>query len=150
MLSSTFPNCPPKFATALAELVKPGGNTEVDFVLAIIRNYHGEISTHAVLKEIVARFPGDDSKMSRVTMAIDSTGVVRGEFGLADAYRAKKDAMGKWLTDERPAVHAFAEKHIAGLDLMITSEQARVEAAGEMRKRDFDEEDDANDDESAD
>lgn len=145
MLSSTFSNCPPKFATALAALVKAGGDTEVDFVLAIIRNYHGEISTHAVLKEIVARFPGDDSKMSRVAMAIDSTGVVCGEFGLADAYRAKKDAMEKWLTDERPAVHTFAKKHIAGLDLMITSEQARVEAAREMRKRDYDEEDDESD-----
>lgn len=145
LLSKAFPKCTSEFAAALAELVKTGNDTEADFVLAIIRNYHGEISTHTVLEEIVARFPGDDSKMSRATMAIDSTGVVCGEYGLADAYRAKKDAMGKWLTDERPAVRAFAEKHIAGLDLMITSEHARVEAAREMRKRDYDEEDDESD-----
>jgi ppGpp synthetase/RelA/SpoT-type nucleotidyltranferase len=142
MLSNAFPNCTPDFATALAGLVKAGGNTEVDFALAILRNYRGEISTHTVLKEIVSRFPDDNSIMSRVRIAIDCTGVVTGEFGMAEAYRAKKEALGEWLTDERPAVKAFAEKHIAELDLMITSERVRVEAEREMRKRDYDEEDD--------
>jgi hypothetical protein len=142
LLSNAFPNCTPEFATALAELVTAGGDTEVDFALAILRNYHGEIATHTVLKEIVSRFPDDDSKMSRVRIVIDSTGVVAGEFGVADTYRAKKGALGEWLTDERSAVSVFAEKHIAELDLMITSELARVEAAREMRKRDYDEKDD--------
>lgn len=145
LLSNAFPNCTPEFATALAELVKAGGDTEVDFALAILRNYCGEISAHTVLKEIVSRFPDDNSKVSRVRIAIDSTGVVCGEFGMADAYRAKKEALGDWLTDERPAVKAFAEKHIAGLDLMITSERVRVEAEREMRKRDYDEGDDESD-----
>ena len=102
-------------------------------------------ATHTVLKEIVSRFPDDDSKMSGVRIAIDSTGVVWAEFGMADAYRAKKETLGDWLTDESPVVKAFAEKHIVGLDLMITSEQARVEAAREMRKRDYDEEADKSD-----
>ena len=102
-------------------------------------------ATHTVLKEIVSRFPDDDSKMSGVRIAIDSTGVVTGEFGMADAYRTKKGALGEWLTDERPAVNAFAKKHIAELGLMIASEQVRVEAAREMQKRDYDEEDDESD-----
>ena len=145
LLSNAFPNCTPEFATALAELVRDGGDTEVDFALAILRNYHGEIATHTVLKEIVSRFPDDDSKMSRVRIAIDSTGVVSGEFGLAEAWHAKKESLGEWLTDERPAVKAFAETHIAELDLRITAEQVRVEAAREMQKRDYDEEDDESD-----
>jgi ppGpp synthetase/RelA/SpoT-type nucleotidyltranferase len=145
LLSNAFPNCTPEFAAALAELVRAGGDTEADFALAILRNYHGKISTHTVLKEIVSRYPDDDSKMSLVCIVIDNTGVVCGEFGIAEAYRTKKEALEKWLTDERPAVKAFAEKHIAELDLMITSAQARVEAAREMRKRDYDEEDGASD-----
>ena len=140
LLSSAFPNCPPEFAAALAELVKAGGDTEADFALAILQNYNGETSTYVVLKEIVSRFPDDVSKMSRVRIAIDNTGVVSGEFGFAEACRAKKESLTEWLADERPAVKAFAGKHIAELDRMIASEQRRAEAEREMRNRSYDEE----------
>jgi len=139
LLSRAFPNCTPEFAAALAELVKAGGDTEADCSLAILQNYPGETSTYAVLKEIVSRFPNDDRKMSGVRISINSTGVVSGEFGLAEAWRVKKESLTTWLTDERHAVKAFAEKHIAELDRMIASERRRVEAEREMRNRSNDE-----------
>jgi len=139
LLSRALPNCPPEFAAALAELVKAGGDTEADFSLAVLLNYPGETSTYGVLKEIVSRFPHDDRKMSGVRISIDSTGVVSDEFGLADAWRIKKESLRHWLTDERQAVKAFAEKHIAELDRMIAAEWCRVEAEREMRNRSNDE-----------
>ena len=48
--------------------------------------------------------------MSGVRVSIDSTGVVSGEFGLVEAWRAKKESLTEWLADERLAVKAFAEK----------------------------------------
>ena len=149
LLSSAFPNCTPEFAAALAELVKTGGDTEADFALAILRNYHGETSIYVVLKEIVSRFPDDSHKMDGVRASIDSTGVVSGELGFAEAWRAKKESLAEWLTDERPAVKAFAEKHIAELDLMIASEQRRAETRREMRNRNYDEEDKSYDDDGS-
>jgi hypothetical protein len=77
--------------------------------------------------------------MSGVRSSIDSTGVVSGEFGLADAWRGKKEPLKQWLTDERQAVKAFAEEHIAELDRMIATEWRRVEAEREMRNRSNDE-----------
>ena len=142
LLSSAFPDCTPEFGAALAELVKAGGDTEADFALAILQNYRGETSTYLVLKEIVSRFPENVSKINRVRIAIDNTGVVSGEFGFVEAWRTKKESLTEWLADERPAVRAFAEKHIAELDLMIASEQRRAEAEMEMRNRSYDEEDD--------
>jgi hypothetical protein len=100
LLSSAFPDCTPEFASALAELVKAGTDKEADFVLAILRNYHGEISTHVVLKEIVSRFSDDARKMSEVRAAIDSTGVVSGELGFAEAWRARRDSLVEWLSDD--------------------------------------------------
>ena len=146
LLSSAFPNCTPEFAAALAELVKTGGDTEADFALAILQNYHGETSTYVVLKEIMSRFPDDPRKMDGVRISIDSTGVVSGEFGLAEAWQVKKESLTEWLADERPVVKAFAEKHIAQLDLMIASEQCRAEAGREMRKMSYDEDNDKLDD----
>jgi ppGpp synthetase/RelA/SpoT-type nucleotidyltranferase len=148
LLSAAFPNCPPEFAAALAELVKAGGDTEADFALAIFQNYHGEMSTYVVLQAIVSRFPDDVSKMSRVRIAIDNTGVVAGEFGFAEACRAKKESLTEWLADERPAVKAFAGKHIAELDRMIASEERRAEAEREMRNRSYDQDDDESDDDA--
>ena len=142
LLSSVFPNCTEAFAASLAELVKNGGDTESDFALAILQNYQGETSTYVVLKEIVSRFPDDASKMSRVRIAIDNTGVVSGEFGFAEAWRARKESLKEWLADGRPEVKAFAEKHIAELDLKIASEQRRAEAEKEMRKRSYGEDGD--------
>jgi ppGpp synthetase/RelA/SpoT-type nucleotidyltranferase len=138
LLSSAFPNCTPEFAAALAELVKTGVDTEADFVLAILQNYRGETSTHVVLKEIVSRFPDDPGKMDGVGISIDSTGVVRGELGFAEAWRVKKESLTEWLADERQVVKAFAEKHIAQLDRMIALEQRRAEGEREMRKMSYD------------
>jgi hypothetical protein len=145
LLSNAFPNCTPDFADAVVELVKAGRDTEAEFALAILQNYRGETSTHVVLKEIVSRFPNDESKMSGVRACIDSTGVVSGEFGLAEAWRVKKESLTEWLADERPTVKAFAEKHIAQLDLMIMSERRRAEARKEMRMRSYEEDVDQSD-----
>lgn len=139
LLSIAFPDSTPEFAASLAELVKAGSDTEADFALAILQNYQGETFSYIVLKEIVSLFPDDVSKMSEVRYAIDNTGVVTGEFGFAEAWRARKESLKEWLADERPAVKAFAERHITELDRMIAAEQRRAESEKEMRNRSYEE-----------
>jgi len=145
LLSNTFPNYPSEFAEVLAELVTSGGDTEASFALEIFQNYQGEISTFVILKEIVSRFSDDISKISSVESAIDRTGVVSGEFGFAEALQGKKESMIEWLTDERPAVKEFAQKHIAELSLRIASAHCRADTEKEMRIRSYDEEDESGD-----
>lgn len=130
---------PPGIRCRACRVSQAGGDTEADFSLAVLQNYPGETSTYVVLKEIVSRFSHDDRKMSGVRISIDSIGVVSGEFGLADAWRVKKESLRGWLTDERQAVKAFAEKHIAELDRMIAAEWRRVEAERATRNRSNDE-----------
>ena len=141
LLSNMFPNCSREFAIALSDLVKAGSETEAEFALAILQNYHGATSTHVVLKEIVARFPDDQDKFDEVRISIDGVGVTSGELGLAEAWQVRKESLMEWLTDERPAVRAFAEKHIAQLDRMTASERRRAESRREMRRRDYEEDD---------
>jgi hypothetical protein len=147
LLGRAFPTCTPEFAAALGELVKAGGDTEADFSLALLQNYLGSTSTDGVLKEIVSRFPHDDRKLSEVRSSLNSTGVasVSGEFGLAEAWQAKKESLTRWLTDERQAVKTFAEQHMAELDRMIVVERRRVEAERELRERSRHEEESGHD-----
>ncbi len=135
LLGRAFPTCTPEFAGALGELVKAGSDQEANFSLAILQNYLGSTSTDGILKEIVSRFPHDSRKMDEVRANINSTGVVSGEFGLAEAWRVRKESLMRWLTDERQAVKAFAEQHIRELDRMIVAERRRVEAERELRER---------------
>lgn len=135
LLARSFPTCTSGFTTALGELVKTGGNREADFALALLQNYLGSTSIDDVLKEIVAHFPQDSRKMDEVRTIINSPGAHSGEFGLANAWRVKQESLTRWLTDERPAVTAFAAQHMAELDQMIMAERRRVEAERELRER---------------
>ncbi|MDR4469349.1 MAG: PilZ domain-containing protein [Nitrospira sp.] len=135
LLARAFPTCTSGFTTALGELVKTGGNREADFALALLQNYLGSTSIDDVLKEIVAHFPQDSRKMDEVRTIINSPGAHSGEFGLANAWRVKQESLTRWLTDERPAVTAFAAQHMAELDQMIMAERRRVEAERELRER---------------
>lgn len=137
LLSRAFPTCTPEFAAALGKLVSAGGDTEADFALALLQNYLGSTSVDGVLKEIVSRFPQGDRKIDDVRMLINSPGAGSrsGEFGLAEAWRLKKESLTRWLTDERQAVKAFADQHIAELARMIAAERHRVETERELRER---------------
>jgi ppGpp synthetase/RelA/SpoT-type nucleotidyltranferase len=150
LLSSAFPGCTPEFAAALVSLIKNGAESEADFVLQIFQNYTGEIPTHVVLKEIVAKFPEDKRRMGTVGVCIDNTGVVSGNLGFAEAWRAKKQTMVEWLEDDRPIVRAFAENHIRTLDRMITDETRRAEADKEMWELGFHDDDDDSDSDGVD
>lgn len=75
--------------------------------------------------------------------------MVSGEFGFAEAWQAKKESLVDWLTDIRPAIKVFAERHIAELDLMIEFERRAAERRREMRNRSYEEDDDKSDDDDS-
>jgi ppGpp synthetase/RelA/SpoT-type nucleotidyltranferase len=146
LLSNTFPNCTPAFSEALLRVIQAGGELEASFALAILANYRGAPATQPVLREIVARFADDERKLKVVVNALNSTGVVSGEYGFANAWRERRQSLSEWLTDERLRVREFAKRHIAKLDLMIADEQRRAEGGRAMYEREFDEPDGAADD----
>lgn len=137
LLGAVFPRDADVFMAALVNLVKDGGETEADFALAVLRNYHGETFTHVVLKEIVSRFSEDGRRGGGVRACLENTGVVHGELGFANVWRARKESLSEWLEDPRQDVRAFAESERASLDLMIAAEERRAEEATRMRRLDY-------------
>lgn len=142
LLSAAFPKVESEISHELCDLVTSGTGVDADFVLAVMENYHGEPETHEVLKHIVVKYPKDKSKLLGVGISIDSTGIVSGEFGLAEAMRQKKATIERWATDPRPEVRAFAAQHIRDLDLRIADEQRRAEERKALRELEFDEDGD--------
>ncbi len=147
LLGRAFPTCTPELASTLVELVRVGRDQEADFTLALLQNYLGATSINDILKEIVSHFPHNDRIMGKVRTFINSTGTVApsGEFGLAEAWRVKKESLTRWLTDGRQAVTAFAKQHMTELDRMILEERRRVEIERELRERSRHEEESGHD-----
>jgi len=147
VLSIAFPQCPGEFVVAMVEVIRNGDSDDVEFVLDVMQNYHGESTTHPILKEVIAKFPDDERKKSGVARSIENTGVVRGEFGFVENLRGKKALVAPWLEDENPAVAEFAHGLIAELDRDILQEKRRADTRSALHKLDYEPlEDDSNSD----
>jgi hypothetical protein len=108
-----------------------------------MENYHGEETTQEVLKRIIKRFPKNENIRTSVIISLESTGVVMGEFGFANALREKLEIARSWQTDPRPEVRAFADAHIHSLQLRIADEQRRAEERKALRELEYDQGDES-------
>src|SRR5262249_40868723 len=120
---AVFPSFTEQLAGAFVRLVEGGDNDAIEFALHTLHNYRGEATLHPVAKAIVARLAGDDSRLSRVEILLENTGIVSGEFGMVEALRERKTLMTGWLDDRSAVVNGFAERAIRHLDNRIAMEQ---------------------------
>ncbi len=137
LLAIAFPGVPKRFEAKLISLLDAEGEATFSFVVGIMENYEGEVFTHRICQALIDAVPESDDRLLSVEVALLSTGVVSGEFGMVEAYQTKKDSVLPWLKDSRPKVRAFAERYRRLLDNQIASELQRAEERRAMRRRDF-------------
>ncbi len=137
LLSNVFPNFPPEFVRILQSLIDGHDIADLKFVVKVLHNYQGKAFINDLCKEIVALLPPEDPLLIEIEAALDSTGVVAGEFGFVEAYKRKKTEIEPWLSDPRQSVQSFARKRVLSLDNRIASQQRRSEEDLEMRKREY-------------
>ena len=139
LISIIFPAFTPEFEQKLTELVSTGDEKKIDFVLLILRNYKGQAFLHPLCKEIINALGPESKLINFVSLVLESMDVVSGEYGMRDAYIAKKEEMEAWSTDEREKVREFATRQCLGLDRRIAAEQRWAREQLELRKRDYEE-----------
>jgi hypothetical protein len=69
-----------------------------------------------------------------VSAVLLSTGVVMGEFGMAEAYENKLNDLSSWLDDKSENVRVSARSFLDGLRSMIEQERQRAEEYIALRK----------------
>ena len=137
LLKNIFPKLSETFEAELLQLVREGGESNQEFVLGVLRNYHGEPFTHRLCMEIVKAVDSDSSLLNEVAVALENTGVVSGELGMAEAYERKRREILEWLSDPNEKVRAFAKRHIRDLEQMRDEETKRAEERMALRKHRF-------------
>ena len=115
-------------------MVREGGDAELEFVAGVLRAYSGEAFIHAVAKELIKHLPPGSSLVPEVEIALQSTGVVSGEFGMAEAYERKRLEVLDWLQEPDARIRTFAVRYISQLEAMRDGERARAEESIALRK----------------
>lgn len=134
LLKIIFPEFPQALEAELLKMVQTGDIRDWEFVLAVLRNYEGQPFIHKVCKELIRQLPLDSQFRTEIAIAMESTGVVMGEFGLAEAYERKKTEVEDWMTDSDTKVQEFARWYLESLDAMSTAERKRAEEKIALRK----------------
>lgn len=137
LVAITFPEFGEGLEAALMPLAASGEREDAKFVVGILRNYHGEKFIHALCRQLVIAHHKDKSLMTDVMISLKTTGVVMGEFGMADAYARKADELKYWLSDDEALVREFAKHYIQQLGLEEKHERLRSEESIELRKHKF-------------
>lgn len=137
LLKTIFPQFSAEFESELLRLVHDGDDADLEFVLAVLRNYEGQPFIHGVSKAIVEKIPADSQFRTEVAVALQNTGVVSGAYGFSDAYERKIGEIQDWLNDPRTKVREFATWYVEGLKQMSAADRQRADEEIALRKQRF-------------
>ncbi|BAV51546.1 Uncharacterized protein MLTONO_6644 [Mesorhizobium loti] len=137
LLKIIFPEFPQNFANKLYDFIGLKSEKYLRFVVYILRNYEGEKFLYDICKEIIAAIPEESSLTTEVSIVLQSTGVVTGEFGFAEAYEEKIEALRPWENDDRPRVRDFGRRFIKALKQISEEERRRATESIELRKHEY-------------
>lgn len=140
LLQLVFPEFPEAFQASLVNLIRTAREAELDFVSSVLRAYDGQSFVHPVAKQLIQALPPSSELLNEVSIALQSTGVVSGEYGMSEAYEKKRLEVLDWLKDSHELVRAFAAKYIAELEAMRDSERRRADESIALRKFEYGEE----------
>ena len=134
LLAIAFPGCPPALCDKLIAIIASEGEASLDFIRDILVHYHSDVATHPICQATVDCLPENDERLLEVRDLLRGTGIVRGAFGMVEAYQRKVAEIEPWQSDARPKVRDFALAFTKTMQQSIAAEHSRSEQDVAMRK----------------
>lgn len=134
LVRNIFPDLGRGLSDELVGIIGSGDQSDALFVLSILRNYEGQSFLHPVCRELVVTHHANKEIMNETMIALISTGMVHGEYGMADAYANKAIEIEYWLNDDDENVRNFTKAYIDNLLRSEKSERERATEEIELRK----------------
>jgi len=140
-VASLFRKCFSPFEPQLIDLILENLNLsndkELNLVLAIASSYEGHLSILPLVRRILKEIEYDENNVGRINSLLMSTGVVRGEYGAAEAYKRKLEDISPWLKDDHVNVVKFAHQYCEFLRRIIKEEIKRVDEQVAIEKHHY-------------
>lgn len=137
LLQAVFPDFPEPFATALVRIIERRQEEELAFTAQVLRAFDGRSAIASVAKELVKALDADSPLRTDVEIALQSMGIVTGEFGMAEAYERKREEVLDWLRDDDERVRDFAKAYVSDLENLAKAERIRAEESIALRKHHY-------------
>lgn len=134
LVKSAFPTFGEPLEGLLLKYIGIGSEDDIEFVIGVLRAYEGSASILDVCKAIIKTVPERSRIWNEVAAAIETTGVVTGEYGMAQAFERKQHEISGWKNDEDDRVRAFAQWFTEGLQRLIEHERQRADEGLALRK----------------
>lgn len=127
ILSMAFPTLSEPLSNHLRDLIRQGSEFSLTYVALILREYDGDPCIDSLAKDLVEALSDDDELLVEVRIAVESSDVVSGEFGMVQLYKNRRDRVLDWMHDPREKVRRFATDFVHRLENNIAAEQKRAE-----------------------
>lgn len=137
LIKAVFPTFEKPLQDLLMVYVRTGKPADIEFVVAVLRAYGGSVPILPICKEIIKVVPERSSAWDEMAAAFESTGVVVGEYGMVQAFEAKRDEIEPWMRDDDPRVRAFAAWLTETLGQLIVHERQRADESLALRKHKY-------------
>ena len=122
------------FSEIIASLIERGGD---DNLLKATRAMHSIDGTNFELCIDIVRQTDNKRILSQIDSNMYTTGVVSGEYGLAEAYENKAKMLEKYKTDENERVKKFADRMSKSFLDSAKRERQRADEEKQLRKIEF-------------
>jgi hypothetical protein len=136
-IANVFPSLGENLENALLPYAMSGNVSDAKFVLGILQNYVGQPFVHKLCRELIVAHYETKEITQSVGIVLQTTGVVMGEYGFADAYANKAKEIEYWTEDKNPHVVNFAKTYIEHLRSAEERERKRSTEEIELRKHKF-------------
>lgn len=140
-LKEIFPSMDEPLKSRLIKLIRQGGKTNAEVILRILRAYEGHAFSHQIIKAFIKKYLQKETSttykdyLSEIFIALSTTGVVSGEYGLPNAYKQKKEEIQSWKSDKSKSIQVFVKKYEDYMDKQITYHTKRADEDIELMKR---------------
>jgi len=135
LVSNIFPKYTSALNDALVQFsAESDSDDDLQYVALLLGKFKSDPAIYSLCMDIVARTDAEEV-LSEVRSSMTSFGVVRGEYGHADATQRVRSEIQPWLEDARPRVKAFAKSFAHRLEQRVASARRSAQLELEQRKR---------------
>jgi hypothetical protein len=140
-VASLFKKCispfQPEMIDLMLEQLDPTKEDNLLVLLAIVTCYEGHSSILCLIKRLLSTVELNENLTQSINSSLLSTGVVSGEYGLAEAYKRKIADIELWLTNDNKNVVEFTKQAVDLLNRMVEKEVKRTDERVALEKHQY-------------